>query len=75
MLLQGENADTSEVAQRLLKSSDALAGGFGGAGWGSGIGSSLHLESTSSPIKFLERLSLAPDSSGLFLTWQNNTER
>lgn len=31
-------------------------------------------QSTSSPVKFLERLSSAPDFSGLFLTWQNSTE-
>lgn len=61
-------------AQRLLKSGGALAGGFEGAGWGSRFGLSLHLESASSPLKFLERLFSALDSSGPFLTWRNSTE-
>lgn len=44
-----------------------------GAGWGTSLDPASS-QSTSSPVKFLERLSSAPDFSGPFLTWQDSTE-
>lgn len=61
----------------LLKFADRSSGAGAEGGKGPARGAGLDpasSQSTSSPVKFLERLSSAPDFSGLFLTWQKSTE-
>lgn len=59
----------------LLKLADRSGGAGGGQGPAGGTGlDPASSQSTSSPVKFLERRSSAPDFSGPFLTWQNSAE-